>query len=159
MLRLFGFISVLAVALALPLAKGAEGDKCDLKHVQSGLWCEHCKAILDNDTTLEGKFCMKCCKDKPANERVEAKKVKVCVKTCYECAADGTHSWTPAKCDKCGKEMAKVVDKALVTFKCQGCGKEADKPGPCDNADCKAKKRMILESCAKSGTYPHVAEK
>jgi hypothetical protein len=157
MKRTFGVL--LLVAAALPVALAAEGDKCDLKHVSTGLWCEGCKAILDPADTLEGKYCAKCCKDKAPAERVEAKKVKVCTKTYYRCAQHGVRAWKPGKCATCQADMEKVVDRALVTLKCEGCGAQAEKPGPCANEECKAKKKMIVETCARSGTYPHVAEK
>lgn len=158
MKRTFGLLALCAVA-ALPVALAAEGETCDLKHVSTGLWCDSCKAVLDPDGTLEGKYCAKCCKDKKAEERVEARRVKVCTKTYYRCAEHGTVAWKPGKCATCQGDMEKVVDRALVTLKCEGCGAAAEKLGPCANEECKARKKMIVETCARSGTYPHVPEK
>ncbi|MGH7161995.1 MAG: hypothetical protein ACREID_00820 [Planctomycetota bacterium] len=158
-MRAFFGILALCTCAVIPVALAQSDIKCDLKHVQTGLWCDACKAILDEDTTLEGKYCSKCCKDKPPAERVEAKKVKVCVKTYYRCDACNANSWQPGKCSACDAEMKKLLDKALVTLKCESCGKEADKEGPCAEPGCAAKKAMVVQVCSKSGKHPHVPEK
>lgn len=149
-MRMGLFTGVMAAFVLAAVAQ--DKSSCDLKQLEDGLYCEHCKAVLDGDAILDKEFCKKCSQDKPADKREKAKKVKVCVKTYYACSCGKT----AGEAGECHGKMTQKVDRALVVYKCKGCGKQADKEGDCTEQKCNQAGAKIVAACSKSGTPPHV---
>jgi hypothetical protein len=148
---------MLRLALLLVIAL----DPCDLKHVEDALWCETCSAFLESDTTLDRKFCKKCSEGKKKSERTEAKTKRVCRKTWYECAEHpDQRAWSKSKkCKTCSKSMQEKTGRSDILYRCRGCTKVNPKAEACPLVDCKKQGLMFEPQCARSGSFPHVAEK
>lgn len=158
-MRILLTLGVIGLAYSLN-ASAPVGDKCDLKKVEDGYWCDACGKVLESGDLVEKEFCKKCNDGKKGKDRAKAKKVQVCVKHYFQCEADSDeHAFKAGKCKKCKKEMKEMTDKCVVVFVCEGCKKEGDKEGPCPEKDCKKAGKKFVKSCKKSGEFPHVPEK
>ncbi|MBI2931367.1 MAG: hypothetical protein HYY16_06925 [Planctomycetes bacterium] len=138
--------TLLALAMAVGVRAQDKAKDCDLKTIETGVWCPDCKCFCgDTDCALDEKGnCTKC------GEAPE--KVEICVKTVYSCACGhqsleaGTH---------CEEEMQPTRVKALVVYKCEGCGATLDKDGACTAEACAKAGKKAKKVCDKSGTWPH----
>ncbi|MFH0946687.1 MAG: hypothetical protein V2A76_15945 [Planctomycetota bacterium] len=152
---LFGGL-LLSGTLALAVDTGT--DVCDMKTIEDGLYCAECDEVLDADSVTKNEYCSDCyetameAKEKPE----KAQKVKVCVKTYFACPECFEESKAAGECPECKVKLEKAVDKALIVFACQECGKEYEKAGLCDEEDCMEMKAKVVQTCSKSGTFPHV---
>lgn len=147
----------LALGTIVPMAVG---DKCDLKTIRDGYWCDTCSKILEKEDLIGGRYCKVCNEGKERKERTPAKKVKVCVKVFYVCPEhEGSKAFKAGRCQECKKDLEKRTDYAKVNYTCEGCGAEGKRPGACKNKACRKEKKKIVAVCSKSGTFPHVPEK
>jgi len=163
MKRVPGFLLLGGALLTggLALATNLRTDACDLKTIEDGYYCEECEEVLAGDSLIKGEYCTYCYEDAVENERTpqKAKKIKVCVKTCYQCPDCEELFESAGKCEDCEVKLEKATIRARVLFACQECGKEFDKAGFCDEEDCKDMKAKVVRTCSLSGEFPHVAGK
>jgi len=160
--RRTGYLLICGALLSggLALATAYESKPCDLKTVEDGLYCEECEEVLEADSIEKKEYCADCYEDAIEDDEkpVKATKIKVCVKSTFQCPDCDDVSASAGTCPHCDVKLEKFVSKARVINACEECGKEYDKPGLCDEEDCMELKAKVVRTCEMSGTPPHGSE-
>ena len=159
MTRLTGFLILCGTLLSggIALAAVDQSKACDLKTVEDGLYCEDCEEILEGDAIEKKLYCAACYESATEAEETpeKATKIKVCVKSAFQCPDCSELSPSAGTCAECDVKLEKATVKARVIFACQECGTAADKEGLCDEEDCREMKAKVVRTCDQSGTFPH----
>lgn len=120
---------------------------CPMSEIKSGLYCETCKIVLEDDTIIDRGYCKKCCEGLDPKDRIKAATVEVCVRTYFEASCHpGEKSLTPGL--HCGRDMELKVSRARVVHTCGSCAKTHDKAGTCCDMPLRIR-------CSRSGVFPH----
>jgi hypothetical protein len=173
---------LLSVMLFLPLTIAARDEgACDMKKVESGLYCETDDMLLDKDDIVSDKTysaCSECgaivddececggkVEKKTSGKNVCAQcfekpvKVEVCVKEFYECEDCGERATTAGECPDCEVALVKQTSKAVITYECSECGAATFAAGKCTDEECENHGKALQKSCSESGSFPHVKPK
>lgn len=122
-----------------------ECKECEVRQAEPGV-CESCGEELAKKVS-EKEVCPTCWRKPVAAE--------ICIKGCHECPDCFERTAKAGKCADCDVALVKIEVRARIAYECSVCGTYSEKPGKCEEEDCKNFGKPLAKVCSESGSFPH----